>query len=820
LYKRGNGHLLFFFNISLKIALSQMHSLLLRLALSTVFLLSVPKTYAAHIQFQDCKDHQPLSSPITSKDRFVPNTLRAYLEQQQDETHLSFEILANFPTLAACERSLLDNASAELSLGAVGGTRRYNSDHQNATCETKEFKQINKVVYLQVLDVLFKIDDPAPLAAYEVEINIDGPDHFSAACLKSFLTPDIGSTFQGLSFWGPALTFVLVILVAGWREWYNLVHPLNDDDESGPERGSDRSHLTRIADCLTYIQFIFFSSALSLNQPGFLQPVVTGISWSTLMLRKGIVWRESRYYGIHDGIHEINGTFGGTSGLEHMTQVMAAPVTVDTWTNIISLALVILFGLYGILQIGLHLRWTRDWFNRGGTWSLESSTLERQKATIWVALRVFLSYLLFPLTAWTTYQLDSATARPIYYVFLVIVVVALLIIASWWGLASRSPQNMGYLLIDDIHKQDTNEDPSRTQDYYTLVTFILLFARGVIVGGLQRFGTAQVCSLIACELIQLCFLAWVKAAPGLLSKPFLMAGARLTVLLLCLGMIPHLWSHTAASALGYILLVFHTIFLIGMFLVPSALEFGRLSATSYYEWKTAPPLESSRERPQVCNVVLFESNSCINLGSQVYGLRQLRRRPTNRTNLSERGIIDYRSSLSSSEHSSSNSSNTSNRDSGPMSPELSRTYFRSPRPERSVSSLSDRNQQFPSFEIARPKRSISNHSERNPRPTSSLSNRSRQFPSLDAGRPETVYENPNERTSEGSSRSEASGDPADAPSPWEMVLPLATDVDYSVREIDRYYVKPRRVSFGNANNDIDGAAGQASRWANKLKFWS
>jgi hypothetical protein len=53
-----------------------------------------------------------------------------------------------------------------------------------------------------------------------------------------------------------------------------------------------------------------------------------------------------------------------------------------------------------------------------------------------------------------------------------------------------------------------------------------------------------------------------------------------------------------------------------------------------------------------------------------------------------------------------------------------------------------------------------------------------------------------------------------------MVLPLATDVDYSVREIDRYYVKPRRVSFGNANNDIDGAAGQASRWANKLKFWS
>ncbi|RGP78852.1 hypothetical protein FLONG3_3051 [Fusarium longipes] len=778
-----------------------MHSLFFHLGLFTVFLLFVTETYAAHVQFQDCKGHSYYAG-LTPPDHYVPNSLEAFLEQQNDDTDLRFTILANFQTLAACEQSLLDNASIELSLGAIGGTKRYNSDHHNATCETIEYKKVNRVVHLQFVDVLFKIDNTAPAATYAFELNIDGPDHLSVACLNGFLTPDIGLTLENISFWGPTLTFVLVILVAGWREWYNLVHPLNDDDESGHERSPDRSHLTRIADCLTYIQFIFFSSALSLYQPGFLQPIVTGVSWSTLMLHSGILRRPHHYYGLHDGIHEINGTFGGTSGLEHMTQVMAAPVTVDTWYNIATLALVIFFAIYGILQIGLHLRWTRDWFNRSGTWIIESSTLKRQKATIWVALRVFLSYLLFPLTAWTTYQLDSATARPIYYIIIIVSVIALLVIGSCWGLASRSPQNMGYLLIDDIHKQDDNEEPSRIQDYYTLVTFILLFTRGVIVGGLQRFGTAQVCSLIACEVIQLCFLAWVRAAPGLLSKPFLTTSARLTVLLLCLGMIPRLWSHTSACVLGYIILIFHAVFIISMFMVPSSFEFGRIAATSYYEWKTTPPPESSRERPQV------------------YGLRQLRRRPTNRTNLSENGMIDYRSSLSTSEHSSTDSSNLSSRDSGPVSPELLRTYFRSPRPERSISSLSDRNQQFPSFEIVRPKRSISNHSERSPRSTSSLSNRSRQLPSLDASRPETVYENPNERTSEGSSRSEDSGDLAGAPSPWEMVLPLATDVDYSVREIDRYYVKPRRVSFGNSDNDTNGSAGQASGWVNKLKFWS
>ncbi|KAG9502004.1 hypothetical protein J7337_007714 [Fusarium musae] len=161
---------------------------------------------------------------------------------------------------------------------------------------------------------------------------------------------------------------------------------------------------------------------------------------------------------------------------------------------------------------------------------------------------------------------------------------------------------MGYLLVDNLHKQ-TPEEPSRTQDYYSYVTFILLFARGVIIGGLQRFGTVQLFSLMACEVIQLGFLAWVGATSELLSKPVLIAGARLSVLLLCLGMIPDLWTHIAASALGYVLLAFHALFLVGMFLVPSAYESTRLGVTCYNEWQTPQQTagDSSLERPQTPN---------------------------------------------------------------------------------------------------------------------------------------------------------------------------------------------------------------------------
>ncbi|KAF4954549.1 hypothetical protein FSARC_12087 [Fusarium sarcochroum] len=737
--------------------------------LFTLLLIFTRSGLAAHIQFRDCTEVS--ATPY----QFKPSSLNAFLDRKQNETKLNIRLTGDYPSLVSCQKSLLRNASFELSLAALGGTSRYDGDVRNATCQTLTHQLLGKT-FIQALEILFKIDNPPPLAAYKLELNVQDPKHLPIVCVNGFLTPEISPTFPEISFWGPAITFLLVILVAGWREWFNLVHPLRDDDESGQERSSNRSHLTRIADCLTYIQFIFFVGALSLSQPGFLQPVISSVSWSTLMLRRGIVWRHSLYYGVHDGIHEINGTFGGTTGLEHMTQVMGAPVTVNTWTNIITLAVVVLALLFMILQASVHLRWTRDWFQQSGSWMFESSSKYRPKATIWVALRVFLSYLLLPLTAWTTYQLNSANLWPLYYTLLTTLVVCFLLIACWWGMSSRSPQSMGYLLVDNLHKQEPDESISRTQDYYTLVTFGLLFARGVVIGGLQRYGTVQLLVLMACEVAQLGFLAWATAAPGSLSRPVLLAGARLCALLLCLGMVPELWSHTAASALGYTLLVFHALVMVGMFLVPSAYELGLLAATSFHEWQTAPEPpagEPSEQRPQI------------------FGLRQLSRRPTTRTNLSAQGAVhNDRSSLSSSEHTSIDSPNSSSLASDPVSPELLRTYFRSPRPERSISSLSERNRQFPSFETTRPS---------------------------------TVFESTAESSAESSSQSDGSVDlrvdRGEGLPAWQAILPSNPNVDYSVRETDLYYIRPRRVSFRQTDaTGVDSIGGRPAGWADSLKF--
>ncbi|KAM0417378.1 hypothetical protein ACHAPT_012612 [Fusarium lateritium] len=557
---------------------------------------------AAHVQFRDCIS---TGEALSSHPQFVPESLGASLDKRHNETRLQLRITGQYADLKSCEQYRQQHVSMGLSLAALGGTSRYHGEITNSTCRTRRWTAQKIERRTQSFEVLFRIDHPAPLAAFELDVDIRGPDDLRVGCMNGFLTPDIGPTMQSISFWGPIITFVMVILAAGWREWSNLVQPLQDEEEGSGHRVLSRSHLTRIADCLSYIQFIFFAGALSLNYPGFLQPIVSSTSWSTLMLQRGIVIRHSLYAGIHDGIHEINGTFGGTAGLEHMIQVMGAPATMATWTNIATLATVILICLFILIQIGLNLRWTRDWFRQAGQWRLESSSQDSRMTTVWVVLRVFLSYLLLPLTAWATYQMDKTKILPAYHTILTVMVVCLLLLGCWWGLSSRSPQRMGYLLIDELHKQEADEVPSRTQDYYTLATFAFLFARGAVIGGLQRFGTEQLFVLLACEVGQLGLATWAWSVSGLISRATVVICARTCVLLLCVGMVPDLASHGASSALGYIILMFHALFMIGMFLVPSAYDLVQF-AISAANKKTSPerPDEDQdhnqdQERPQV-----------------------------------------------------------------------------------------------------------------------------------------------------------------------------------------------------------------------------
>ncbi|KAF7550368.1 hypothetical protein G7Z17_g5781 [Cylindrodendrum hubeiense] len=725
------------------------------LILFTLILSFARPSLAAYVQYKDCFPLLVASGHhVSSQPHRVAESLGAFLEDDGDESQLRLHLLGNFPDLSSCEQILRQNVTVGVTLLELGSSDHYSGDIVNASCYPSPWAKNGAKQLESDLKILVKLDRPHPLAAFKLNVDLRGADDLPVGCVNGFLTPAIRTTTYDACLWGPLAIFMLVILAAGWREVSNAGRIDEEDEDCPNSQVSARLHLTRIADCLSYIQFIFFSGALSLRYPGFVQPAVSPTSWSTLMLPRGPVIQHSVYYGVKDGIYEINGTFGGTPGLELMTQVIGAPVTMHTWTNIVSLALVILFFLFGTIQLGLSLGLTRDWFREASFWTLQRSAADRHKATVWVVLRVFLSYFLMPIVSWTAYQLDQAIILPKYYTIIASFVICLVLIACWWGMSQRSPQNMGYLIIDGFQEEQTSGPTSQNQDLYTLVTFILLFVRGAAIGGLQEFGIAQVLVLLGCEIAQLGLMTWAWSISSLFSRAAMVPCARLCVMLACIGMIPNISGYEASSAVGYSILVFHLLILIVLFLIPALYDIIELSLASLQN-KSAPITVQDEGRPQI------------------YGLRQLHRRPNTRNNLSISGMNNFDQSSSSSGNSDTlafRSPRVSSLESDNRSPELLRAHFRSPKSEISTPNLIDKSLQ---------------------------------------------HQVPEESSSPGS-RSSTQSDAG--PIPLELPIPRSSTpgVDYSFREADLYYVRPRQVSFRQNGNESNSARGN---FMQKLKFW-
>lgn len=503
--------------------------------------------------------------------------------------------MGGYPPELSCEEALDQISSAHLTLTTLGSSKRYLGKISGA-CGNATWRTQTPIEFTN-LSISYEIDRPRSLVSFDLNVDLRGPHDLQIGCMNGFLTPEIEPVITATARWSPIAVFVLVILAATWREVYSLVAIATDQAEANYQ-SQGRAHLTRIADCLSWIQFIFFSGALSLIYPGFFRSVVSFSSWSTLMLPKGPVMRDSLYYGVKDGIYEVNGTFGGTNGLELMTQVIGAPVTVATWTNVVSLSLIILVVLTVIIQIGVRLTWTRDWFRSTNSWSIDGLGAHGRKATMWVVLQVFLSYFLMPITAWTTYQLDHASIRPLYYTFITTMVVCLVIAGCWWAMAERSPKSMGYLLIDGPEAKEMRPAVSRNQDFYAIATFILLFLRGLAIGGLQIVGVVQLLLLIGCDVIHLALSIWTRPGLPWLSRTSVLICARLCIWLLSAGMLPNTFAYGPRNALGYAILILHALVLVAVFLGPALHDVFTL-ALQTHRLKKPTVQTDEEERPQV-----------------------------------------------------------------------------------------------------------------------------------------------------------------------------------------------------------------------------
>ncbi|KAI1089361.1 hypothetical protein F5B19DRAFT_485289 [Rostrohypoxylon terebratum] len=430
------------------------------------------------------------------------------------------------------------------------------------------------------------------LSTYHITIHLIGSNDGEKGCLEANITPVINPNIQATMRYAPLSILFFVLLVG-------IAQTVSRSDAKPNDQISPRATLPGFADCLQYLQFIFFTGSLSLFYPGFYQPAVSGLGWLSLF-SEGIVTHGQTYPGINDGIYEINGTFGGTYGLEIMTQIIGAPMTMDTWLNMVILIIAITF-LSG-LCLGVYSHWNRP--VRSDSSSNSDSDLRR---TFSRTLRVVLSYFMLPLVALSFYQLDNMAWLPLYHIALAIFLIAAILAAFIWLLTSVPTRSLGVLIFNSRkrYRQISPESGSRHQTF-VLALFLLCFIRGVAIGGLQISGRAQLAVLGICELILLICIVQFQAY-RMLSIETVSTIVRLGSVMCMIAFIPSVASNSARSAVGYLILVLHACMLVLGFFIPAAIKLAELCA---FWWMTPGP--------------------------DVYSLRQLRQRQTSRNHLPER----------------------------------------------------------------------------------------------------------------------------------------------------------------------------------------
>ncbi|RYP93576.1 hypothetical protein DL770_000318 [Monosporascus sp. CRB-9-2] len=475
----------------------------------------------------------------TSDGSFVPGSLSASLMHVND-THdrLSFKV-SQWMEAAECARWRPEILSAEVGIDLLGQSRTHHSEI-NATCRGLPARH-----NLSSLDLAFaeNMDAFHYLSTFHATIHLAGLGAEEKGCLQAYITPAFSPAVRTALRYVPLSILLFVLLVGVARSI-----PVSGESSS-------QSVLPGVADCLHYLQFVFLTGSLSLFYPGFYQPTVGRLGWVSL-LAGGFVNHGHPYPGVSDGIYELNGTYGGTLGLELMTQIVGAPPTMDTWMNMVILIAIITIASALFLEMYGRLAQSADP-------DMDSDTRESVPAglrhTFYRTLRLILSYFMMPLVALSFYQINYATQLPAYHISLAALVVAANIIALVWLLSQVPTRSLGVLIFDNSkrYSQLSTSKTGQEQDKrFILTLFTLTFIRGAAIGGLQTWGPAQLAVLGTCEVVLLACAVQFQAY-SIFSIGVVTALVRFASVLLMVTFVRGLASDNTRSVVGYLILTAH-----------------------------------------------------------------------------------------------------------------------------------------------------------------------------------------------------------------------------------------------------------------------
>lgn len=391
------------------------------------------------------------------------------------------------------------------------------------------------------------------------------------ACVAASITPDLGASLAGILQYLP---LVVLILVAVATAAAAIFSPWGSADvfrfTTNYGRDADLLRLVTpgFGDCLQYIQFIVLAGSLSLNYPGFFQPIVSQVSWAALMFNESFVSHGNGTQSVVDGIYKVNGTYG----LERMSQLVGMQADEDIWAGMVIWVLVIIAAVVVLIQLGFICRWAYRLISDTQQEDLRAKNLPFSLGN---AIRIVFNYFLLPIVALSMYQLLVAGHSPAVTVALAAILLFLLVLFAaflLWLIATTRDRST---LFDDLPTvllygplYNTYSDNAAT---FALVPVMLTFVRGIAIGAVQPSGIAQLVLLAICEVITILTLNAFRpfhSPTSMNAFHTFFAVVRLVTVLLSVAFLPSLGVDDAPRGwVGYVILLLHAIVLVfGFFL--------------------------------------------------------------------------------------------------------------------------------------------------------------------------------------------------------------------------------------------------------------
>jgi Transient receptor potential (TRP) ion channel/ML-like domain len=393
------------------------------------------------------------------------------------------------------------------------------------------------------------------------------------ACISTTITPNLGSYLSNVLIYLPLVILLVVgiatICAAILSPW-GSVDTFRWTSNFGRDEDLLRLVTPGFGDCLQYVQFIVLTGSLSLNYPGYYQPVVSKVGWSSLMFNESFVSGGNGTQSVVDGLYQLRPN--SAYGLDRMSQYIGMTSVKDIWADMMVWLVVIVGGVAILTQVGFAARWLYRMF---GDVPAEDLRSKNWPFTAGNVVRTVFNYFLLPLVSLSMFQLVIAGRGPAYSVALAVIVLVAIVAFSVRLLLLFARTKPRQFLFDDLPTvltygplYNTYCDDAAT---FALIPVLLCFIRGIAIGAVQQSGIAQLVLLAICEIILILTLNAFRPFPSATSMNVyhtFFSCIRLVTVLLSIAFVPSLGvADDSRGWIGYAILLIHAAVLVfGFFL--------------------------------------------------------------------------------------------------------------------------------------------------------------------------------------------------------------------------------------------------------------